>query len=427
MKKLFTIALTFCMLSGFSQPNYIPVFKKIPIKNIEGKEFKFTAHIRTELVDDSAMVELFFRVQCKSRSGFRRDIQPIRNTEWKTFTFEGKVDSGAVMFNIGLFCQYSGDFYMDDVSILIKNKSGKWEPYYATGFEDGLDGWEKAKMNDPTQDTLKYFTLSQSDKTPFEGKKCLVVHGENIPIYGINNKIGKYADVNGIKLYYEIFGNGEPLVVLHGNGGNIASASEFYPQLSRKYKVIAIDSRGQGRSTDNDEELTYDLMASDINALLDQLHIHDAYVWGHSDGAILGLLLAMRHPEKVFKLLAYGANLTPDSSAVQPWVFKTDILDVSKKQTVKAKRLTKLLRDYPNIPLDSLSKIQSYVLIMIGDRDIIRPEHAVKMFQHIYNSQLCILPGCTHMGAWEKNKLFMMLLNDFFEKHFEMPDSKNYH
>jgi len=85
-----------------------------------------------------------------------------------------------------------------------------------------------------------------------------------------------------------------------------------------------------------------------------------------------------------------------------------------------------LMLDYPNIPYSELSKIKAPVLIMSGDRDVIRPEHILKMFQSIPNSQLCILPGATHGGAWEKKELFLTIMNDFFNQPFKMPDTRSW-
>jgi pimeloyl-ACP methyl ester carboxylesterase len=82
--------------------------------------------------------------------------------------------------------------------------------------------------------------------------------------------------------------------------------------------------------------------------------------------------------------------------------------------------------DYPKLPYTALSAIKAPVLLMSGDRDVIRPEHILKMFQNIPNSQLCILPGATHGGAWEKQELFLMIMNDFFNKPFSMPDTKDW-
>jgi len=91
--------------------------------------------------------------------------------------------------------------------------------------------------------------------------------------YGSNKQVGKYANVNDIKVYYEIYGAGEPLLLLHGNSGSIENFLYQIPDLSKKYKVIAVDSRAQGRSTDSDKEITYALMASDMSELIDKLNL----------------------------------------------------------------------------------------------------------------------------------------------------------
>ncbi|MGA8034434.1 MAG: alpha/beta hydrolase [Candidatus Acidiferrales bacterium] len=100
--------------------------------------------------------------------------------------------------------------------------------------------------------------------------------------YGANAAAGNYAEVKGIRIYYEIYGKGEPLLLLHGNGGSIAAFSSQIPELSKHFKVIAADSRAQGKSTDANMEITYALMASDRSALIDSLHLGSVFVW---DGA----------------------------------------------------------------------------------------------------------------------------------------------
>src|ERR1700739_990562 len=120
--------------------------------------------------------------------------------------------------------------------------------------------------------------------------------------YGNNPSAGKYYNIRGIKMYCEIYGEGKPLLMIHGNGGSIQAFENNIPYFSKKYKVIALDSRAQGKSIDNNDSLSFEMMADDEAALLDYLHIDSAYVIGWSDGAINALLLAMRHPEKVKKL-----------------------------------------------------------------------------------------------------------------------------
>src|SRR5688500_7595465 len=119
---------------------------------------------------------------------------------------------------------------------------------------------------------------------------------------GNNEKVGRYANVRGFKMYYEVYGAGEPLLFVHGNGGSINNFIHQVPFFAKKYKVILADSRAQGKSIDVSDSLTYEMMADDLNALLDHLKIDSCHVIGWSDGGINGLLLALRHPKKVKKL-----------------------------------------------------------------------------------------------------------------------------
>ena len=116
------------------------------------------------------------------------------------------------------------------------------------------------------------------------------------------------ADVNGIKLYYAVYGSGEPLLMLHGGLGHSDVWGNQIPAFAAKYKVIAVDSRGHGRSTRDDKPFGYDLMADDVVALMDKLGIPKASIVGWSDGGIIGLDMAIRHPERLDKLFAFGAN-----------------------------------------------------------------------------------------------------------------------
>ena len=134
--------------------------------------------------------------------------------------------------------------------------------------------------------------------------------------FGKNEVAGKYLKVNGIKMYYEIYGQGEPLLMIHGNGGSISSFENQIPYFARKFKVIAVDSRAQGKSVDLQDTLSFEMMADDFSVLLDKLKLDSCNVLGWSDGGINGLLLAIRHPEKVKRLAITGANLWPDSTAI---------------------------------------------------------------------------------------------------------------
>ncbi|MES1226672.1 MAG: alpha/beta hydrolase, partial [Bacteroidota bacterium] len=141
-----------------------------------------------------------------------------------------------------------------------------------------------------------------------------------------------------------------------------------------------------------------------------------AYVWGHSDGGIIGLLLAIHHPDKVKKLLASGANLRPDSTAVDPAI--GPLMDIMGKQmmtdSIHSKQF-KLLVEQPHIPVSDLHTITSDVLVMAGDRDVIRNEHTLEIFNNIPRALLCILPGSTHFVFSDRKKWFTEILYDFFD------------
>src|ERR1700760_3068023 len=119
-------------------------------------------------------------------------------------------------------------------------------------------------------------------------------HQTKIP-YGNNPSAGKYYSVRGIKMYTEVYGHGKPLLLIHGNGSSIHAFASNIPYLSKKYKVIAVDSRAHGKTIDEQDSLSFEMMADDFAALLDIMHIGPVYVIGWSDGGINALLLAMRH------------------------------------------------------------------------------------------------------------------------------------
>lgn len=236
--------------------------------------------------------------------------------------------------------------------------------------------------------------------------------------YGNNRKAGHYAQVNGIKLYYETYGKGKPLLMLHGNGGSIYSFRYQIPFFKKYYHVIAVDSRLQGKSGGSPDTISYDLMASDFNALLDYLHIDSAYVLGWSDGGIIGLIMAMNYPGKVKKLAETGANIVPDSTAI-PYadILSTENFIEHNKHASKVDiALNKMMLYQPNIPFSALRKIHCPVLVMAGDHDIIKPEHTLKIFESIHGAELCIFPDSYHGVCQQHPKLFNKTVLTFFKK-----------
>jgi pimeloyl-ACP methyl ester carboxylesterase len=209
------------------------------------------------------------------------------------------------------------------------------------------------------------------------------------------------------------------LLLLHGNGGSIRSHRNRIEYFKKDFQVIAIDSRAHGKSVDDkNPSLTYVQMADDIKVLMDTLKIDSAYVWGQSDGGILGLILASKYPKKVAKLAAFGANIFPGKKAVYDEIDKMVMDTVKVTKDPKTIKLYNLLAYQPNITEKDLKKIKCPVLLMSGDRDAIRLEHTIKIFDNIENSNLFVMPGATHFGSYEKPDLFNMVLLDFFTKPF---------
>ncbi|MGE5108025.1 MAG: alpha/beta fold hydrolase [Sphingobacteriales bacterium] len=245
-------------------------------------------------------------------------------------------------------------------------------------------------------------------------------------IYGDNKKAGNYYSVRGIKIYCEIYGHGEPLLMIHGNGGSISDFRMNISYFSKKYKVIVADNRSQGKTKDKADSLSYEMMADDIAVLLDTLHIDSANVIGWSDGGIDGLLLAMRHPEKVKKLAITGANLWPGTNAIVESSVNGDkkrieeLITKTKKTDAELNeyKLLKLMEEQPNISTESLSSVQCPTLVMAGDHDLIKLEHTLLIYQNIPKAYLWIVANSSHSTLQDQKKLFNEMVDEFFTKPF---------
>ncbi|PTM03126.1 MAG: alpha/beta hydrolase [Bacteroidetes bacterium] len=252
--------------------------------------------------------------------------------------------------------------------------------------------------------------------------------------YGNNETVGKYAEINGAKIYYEEYGKGEPLLLIHGNGGDIKSMGNQIDYFKTKYRVIIADNRGQGKSELKTDSLTYSQITKDWDGLVDFLKLDSINIIGWSDGGIVGLKMAISGKSKINKLVAMGANLRPDSTALNYWAVN-DVLQSKKAISLKIqehdttsnwnlqKQLVGLLSDQPNIPIGDLSKIEAKVLIIAGDEDIIRNKHSLEIYENIPKAQLCIMPGETHFTPASNPKLFNDIVNRFLIEPFKRPDS----
>lgn len=251
---------------------------------------------------------------------------------------------------------------------------------------------------------------------------------ESSPVpYDHNPAAGKFYDINGFKMYTEVYGSGPPLLMIHGNNGDMSAFSKNVPYFARHYKVILADSRSQGRSLDPDHNLTFEMMADDYSALLDAMHIPSAYVIGWSDGGINALLLAIRHPEKVKRLASTGANLWPTADAFQQGLWEKEKKEYDAGlhktySTAKEKNDRKLfLLDWqePHITLAQLRRIQAPSLIICGDHDLISVAHTLLIYQSIPHANLWVVPNSGHGTLREHAEDFDRLVDKFFTEPYK--------
>jgi pimeloyl-ACP methyl ester carboxylesterase len=237
---------------------------------------------------------------------------------------------------------------------------------------------------------------------------------------------GKYFTHDGVKLYYEVHGAGEPVLIIHGNGGSTADVKAQIEYFRKRYKVIAMDSRDHGKSADSPGKLDYQKMTGDQAALLDHLKTGPVNVLGWSDGGIEALLLAMRYPEKVKKVASMAANLNPTDKALRPEAVAFIQQAVSSMKTGQAMtaaqarelKVTEMMLHEPQIDPKSLETIKAPVLVLAGDHDVIADEHTLEIFHHIPNSQLCIFPDATHMIPFDDPERFNSTIDRFFRTPF---------
>jgi pimeloyl-ACP methyl ester carboxylesterase len=225
------------------------------------------------------------------------------------------------------------------------------------------------------------------------------------------------APANDVELYFQIHGEGTPLILLHGGLGHSGHWKNQLYFLSEHYKVIAVDSRGHGRSTMSEQQISFALMASDIVALMDYLEIERAHILGWSDGGNTGLFLAIHHPELLIKVVASGANFSP--SGVRS--------DVGENQKFLA-YVGEAMEDYqalspdpawasePDFAVEQLSSISMPVLLLDGESDeAIYTEHTIEMASMIPTAKLTLVPGMGHFGMWEKPAEMNSAILDFLK------------
>jgi len=228
-----------------------------------------------------------------------------------------------------------------------------------------------------------------------------------------------YAPVNGIRVWYAAFGRGEPVLLLHGGLANSNYWGNQVPALAKSYRVIVVDSRGHGRSTHDERPYGYDLMASDVLGLMDFLKLPKAAVVGWSDGAILGLDIAIHHPERLSKLFAFAANSDPSGVAniAQSTVFNAYIARAEKEYQVLSPtpdqyksfvdQISKMWETEPHFTAEQLRVITVPTWIVDADHDeAIKRENTEFMANEIPDAGLLLQPQVSHFSFLQDPRQF---------------------
>ncbi|RVU24127.1 alpha/beta hydrolase [Sandaracinomonas limnophila] len=252
--------------------------------------------------------------------------------------------------------------------------------------------------------------------------------------YGSNH--GKYITIKGAKVYYEEYGKGTPLLLLHGGFGSIKDFKQVIGTLSKKYRVLALDSPGQGRS-EQIAAISYQIYADYYAAFIDQMKLDSVYVLGWSDGGNSAFILAHDRPDKVKKVIASGSDSdmfdaapagfvenmktrTPENISEeyrQYWL--NDFLKLSPNKNTWQKSFIQLRDMWVTkevISDEHLRSIKSKFLVVYGDKDVIKLEHGLHIYRTIPSAQLLILPNTSHMVFSEKPALISQLIVEFLGK-----------
>ncbi len=255
---------------------------------------------------------------------------------------------------------------------------------------------------------------------------------------------GRYAPVNGLSMYYEIHGAGRPLVLLHGAFMTIeGSFQKMLPTLAETRQVIAVEQQAHGRTADIDRPLTYEGMAADTVALLRHLEISEADIFGYSMGAAIALEIAVRHPDLVHKLVLASPsytregsypemyegeeNLTPEDLAGSP--FAEEYARTAPNPDdwpVLIEKVKQLDRGFRGWTAEEIRSIRVPTLVIIGDSDVTRPEHAVEIFRLLGGgvpgdlvglpaSRLAVLPGTTHITLIDRTDWLLSMIGEFLD------------
>lgn len=239
-----------------------------------------------------------------------------------------------------------------------------------------------------------------------------------------------YAPINGVRIWYAVYGQGKPIILLHGGLASSNYWGNQVPVLAKQYQVIVMDTRGHGRSTNDGKPYNYDVMAEDVVGLMDFLHIKQAAIVGWSDGAILGIKLSIHHPERIAKVFAFGANSDPSGT-----LDASDNPTFNQYANVRARQEYQVLSATPSAYNDFFEKIQTMwaaqphftkaefktiktpIWIVDGDHDEgIKREDTEYLAANIPGAGLLILPNVSHFAFIQDPEQFNSNVQSFLKR-----------
>lgn len=369
--------------SNNKPPTYLQSGIFIPSK-YEGKEIeiKFYAKFR----DVVNHVDFIMRTNDEDNDvlQYKNSLQTriFGTSDWKEFTIKLPLQAETRKICFWPTLYGSGKLWIDNVKILI----------------DGKD-ISKAKIKPDYNPNIKSIS------------------------YGSNSSVGNKIKITDAEIYYEIYGTGEPLLLLHGNSQSIKSFKRQIKEFSKYYKVIAVDTRGQGKSTDlSTGALSYDLYADDMKTLLDSLQLKKVNVLGWSDGGNTGLIMAYKYPSYVNKLAVTGACTNPKLAVSENTLNEVskaiEALKANKDEKSKYQvRLFTMLLTEPHITLANLKNIKSKVLVMAGEKDMILESQTKYIAENISKSKLHIFKNANHDVPYENALEFNNQVLEFFKNN----------
>jgi pimeloyl-ACP methyl ester carboxylesterase len=245
--------------------------------------------------------------------------------------------------------------------------------------------------------------------------------------------MGGYVDVAGVNTWFDEEGHGEPLVLLHGGLCSNETWGAQIPAFAQRFRVVAPERQGHGHTADAPGPLSYEAMAANTTGFLDEVVGGPACLVGWSDGGIVGLMIALKRPDLVRKLVVIGANY--DTTGMAPGaddmlassdpegedmamfrgLYQMHSPDGPQHWPVLFAKFVEMVQREPHIPVDELARISAPTLVIAGDDDVVSIEHTVALYRAIPNSELAVIPGASHALPMEKPELLNRIVLDFLE------------